>query len=359
MRRAMATCAVGDDVWGEDPTVTALEARAAALTGKAAALWVPTGTMGNLVSILALASPAAGAAGGGVEALVGDESHVYQYEQGGLASLGRIAFNVVPTRPCGELALSDLASRLRSSAPADPHAAVTAVLCLESSHNRCGGACLSLAYMDAVAAWAAAARLPIHLDGARLFNAAAALGAPVAAIAARVTALTFCLSKGAGAPAGSMVCGPADVIARARRIRKALGGGLRQAGVLAACGLVALDDAGGLAREDARRARALAAGLAAIPGIALGTDPPDSNIVIFGLAEQEGEGEGAERGATLEAGRARPPLTDATLVCALAEQHGVRVAPFRGRIRAVTSREVDDAGIQAAVAAVRAVVEGG
>ena len=395
MRHAMATCAVGDDVWGEDPTVAALEARAAALTGKEAALFVCTGTQvrvwwagrqgspslhpshslsprpppatrrffpasslllpppshpplslsvpastqGNLTAVLALASPAAGAAGGGAEALVGDQSHIYQYEQGGLAALGGLAFNVIPTQPSGELAVADLAARLRRSAPGDPHAALSAVLCLESTHNRCGGAVLGLDYLDAVAAWAASARIPIHLDGARLFNAAVACGVPVSAIAARVTSLTFCLSKGGGAPAGSVVCGPADVIARARRLRKALGGGLRQAGVLAACGLVALDDSERLAGEDARRARALAAGLAAIPGVLLDTDPPASNIVIFGLAG----------GGT---------LSHDALVSALATRHGVRVAPFRGRIRAVTSREVGDEGVAAAVAAVAAVVGG-
>ena len=345
MRHAMATCAVGDDVWGEDPTVTALEAAGAALTAKAAALWVPTGTMGNLAAVLALTSPAAGAAGGGAEALVGDQSHIYQYEQGGLASLGRLAFNVVPTRPNGELALADLAARVRVSAPADPHAALTCVVCLENTHNRCGGAVLSLAYLASVAAWAAGLDppLPVHLDGARLFNAAAGAGVEVAAIAAHVTTLTFCLSKGAGAPAGSLVCGPADVIARARRVRKALGGGLRQAGVLAACGAVALADGVRLAVEDAARARALAAGLATIPGVVVETNPPDSNIVLFGLHPDRGGG--------------RLPGHDA-LVAALAARHGVRVAPFRGRIRAVTSREVDAAGIETAIAAVRAVVGG-
>jgi threonine aldolase len=350
----MATAAVGDDVWGEDPTIAALEARSAALTGKAAAVWVPSGTMGNAVAVLALAAPAR-AAGGGVEVLVGDQAHIYQYEQGGLSALGGLAFNVVPTREGdGTLALPDLAARLRPSAPGDGHAALTAVLCLESTHNRCGGAVLPLAYMDAVKAWAdgawaglgcGAAGLPIHLDGARLFNAAAALGCAPSAITSRVTTVTFCLSKGAGAPAGSVVCGPADAIARARRWRKMLGGGLRQAGVLAAAGLVALDEGVHRAVADAGRARRLAAGLAAIPGIVVHTLPPQSNIVIFGL----GGGEGA---ATDGGGG----MTHDGLVEALAAAHSVRVAPFRGRIRAVTSAEVGDEDVDAAVAAVRAVV---
>jgi threonine aldolase len=268
-----------------------------------------------------------------------------------------VAFNVVPTQPDGTLALADLRARVRGSAPGDGHAALTAVLCLESTHNRCGGAVLPLAYLDAVKDWADGVGLPIHLDGARLFNAAAALGVPPAAIAARVTTLTFCLSKGAGAPAGSVVCGPTDAIARARRWRKMLGGGLRQAGVLAAAGRIALDEAVDLAVADARRAARLAAGLASIPGVVVDNDPPHSNIVIFGL----GSGEGAAAvaaGDDDDGGGRAGRLTHEALVSALATEHGVRVAPFRGRIRAVTSREVGDEDVDAAVAAVRAVVEG-
>lgn len=188
MREAMATAVLGDDVYGEDPEVNELQHVAAQLLGKEAALFVPSGTMGNLLAMMAHCHTR------GMEVLLGDESHIYNYEAGGAAAVGGLVFHVLPTTPNGQLPLPLLAKALRNR-PNDPHCPKPGVLCLENTHNRCGGAVLPLDYMRAVADWAAAHSLPIHLDGARVFNAAVALGVPVAAIAQHVDTVSFCLSK--------------------------------------------------------------------------------------------------------------------------------------------------------------------
>ena len=273
MRRAMAAADVGDDVYGEDPTVNALEALAAERMGKDAALFVPSGTMGNLISVLTHA-------GRGQEIILGDESHIFIHEAGGASALGGAIYHTVPTRPDATLAIEDLAHAIRP-ASRDVHYAEAAVICLENTHNRRGGAVLPPDYVERVGAFARERRLPVHLDGARIFNASVALGRPVTDWTRHVSSVQFCLSKGLAAPAGSVIASDHEFIARARRQRKMLGGGMRQAGILAAAGIVAMTQMVERLAEDHANARQLAADLAALPGVAL--DPPvvQTNIVIF------------------------------------------------------------------------------
>jgi threonine aldolase len=221
MRRAIAEAPLGDDVYGEDPTVNRLEALAAERVGKQAALLVVSGTMGNLCALLAHCAR-------GDEALVGDESHIYHYEAGGASVLGGIALHPVATAPNGELPLDALAAAIRD--PEDSHEALTRLVCLENTHNRCGGVVLSPAYMRSVRALAGERALVVHLDGARLFNAAVALNVDVRELTQHVDSVQFCLSKGLSAPVGSILAGDAEFIAQARRVRKLVGGGMRQAG---------------------------------------------------------------------------------------------------------------------------------
>jgi threonine aldolase len=270
------------------------------------------------------------------------QSHIFVYEQGGASTLGSVALHTLPNALNGELPLDALAAAL--AAPDDPHFALPALVCLENTHNRCGGAVVSLAHMAAVKEAASAAGVPVHLDGARLANAAAALMArgeidpdhprPLAAACASADSVSLCLSKGLGAPVGSVLCGAAPFIDRARRARKALGGGMRQAGLLAAPARLALAGWRALAADNARAA-ALAAGLSAIPHL-LVLPGADSNIVVFGP-------------------QAGAPLTADDLVTGLADR-GVRVAAMRGRVRAVTSSEVGDGGVERAISAAKEVV---
>lgn len=273
MRQAMAQAEVGDDVFGEDPTVNRLEAMAAERLGKEAALFVPSGTMANLVALLCHCQR-------GDEVILGDQSHTYIYEQGGSSALGGIHPRPLVNQPDGTIDLDDIAHAVRAD---DVHFPVSRLICLENTHNRCGGAVLDTAYMRAVRNLADRFGLAIHLDGARIFNASVALGVPAAALAADADSVSFCLSKGLAAPVGSLLCGRSEFIQRARRARKALGGGMRQAGVLAAAGIVALETMVDRLLEDHLNARRLAEGLADMPGIEI--DPPRvaTNIVIFAL----------------------------------------------------------------------------
>ncbi|KAB8143524.1 low-specificity L-threonine aldolase [Chloroflexia bacterium SDU3-3] len=321
MRAAMAQADLGDDVYGEDPTVNQLEQLAAATVGKQAALFVPSGTMGNLLAVLAHC-------GRGDEALVGDESHIFHYEAGGPSVLGGVALRPVPTAPHGELPLDALAGCVRN--PDDAHEALTRLLCLENTHNRCGGTVLSLEYMRAAQAFARGRGLATHLDGARLFNAAVALGVPAAQIATTADSVMFCLSKGLAAPVGSVLAGDAALVARARRLRKLLGGGMRQAGVLAAAGIVALEQMVGRLAEDHANARILAEGLATLPHVQLDLASVQTDIVVF----------------SLEAGA---PLDAAALIDRLAER-GVLVGEIGGgRVRAVTHYGIDAGDVEAAL----------
>lgn len=274
MRDAMARAPLGDDVYGEDPSVNDLEARAAVLLGKQAGLFVPSGVMGNLLAVLAHCRR-------GDEVIVGDRSHMYLNEGGGPSVLGGTTARPVATSPSGELAVEALAAAVRTD---NIHHPRTGLICLENTHNFAGGMVLGPAYMADVAALAAGQGVPLHLDGARLFNAAVSLGLPVADLAAPATSVMVCFSKGLAAPVGSLLAGPAPFIAAARRWRKQLGGGMRQAGVLAAGCLYALDHMVDRLAEDHAHARALAEGLATMPGVVLAQPSVPTAIVIVDVA---------------------------------------------------------------------------
>ncbi|MEJ5223751.1 MAG: low-specificity L-threonine aldolase, partial [Anaerolineales bacterium] len=274
MREAMAQAAVGDDVYGEDPTINHLQALAAEMTGHEAALFVPSGTMGNLAAILAHCQR-------GDEVMMGARAHTFLYEGGGISALGGVHSRQIMEQPDGSLALDDLQAGIR---PDDDHQPITRLIEIENTHNRCGGTFQTPAYIQSLADFAHARGLLVHMDGARVFNAAVAQGVDVKTLTSPVDSVTFCLSKGLCAPVGSVLCGSADFIYRARRIRKHLGGGMRQAGVLAAAGIVALQTMVDRLAEDHARARALADGLRQIPGLVLDPGTPATNMVFLNLA---------------------------------------------------------------------------
>lgn len=278
MREAMYQAEVGDDVYGEDPTINRLEELAAERTGKEAALFVPSGTMGNAIAMLTHA-------GRGQAIIVGDQSHIYLYEAGGASVLGGATMHLVPTLPDGMLNLDRV--RTGISDESDEHAAATALICVENSHNRCGGTVLNLEQMESITQMAHAHKLPVHMDGARVFNAATALGIPVSRLARDVDSLMFCLSKGLAAPVGSILVGNKEFIRRARRTRKLLGGGMRQAGILAAAGIVALEQMVERLTEDHEHCQLLAQGLADFPHIAIEPERVVTNILIFTLRHSE------------------------------------------------------------------------
>ena len=319
MRRAMSTARVGDDVYGEDPTVRHLEERAAEMFGKQAACLMPSGTMANLCAILAQAPR-------GSRLLVGDESDIYCYEAGGASVCGSVVYAPLPTERDGRIAMENLLAPFADDAD-DPQFAPPAMVCLENTHNRCGGAVLPLRYMEDVGQFAATHGIAFHLDGARIFNAALALGVPVAEVAASADTVQFCLSKGLSAPVGSIVLGRSDVVCRVRRIRKMLGGGMRQAGVFAAAGLVALDEMVDRLADDHRNAQRLAEGLSQLDG--LHVYPASTNIVLFDVLDER--------------------FTWQKFV-AEAERAGVRLAELgHGRVRAVTHSGVTSADVDRAV----------
>lgn len=271
MRRAMAEAEVGDDVFGEDPTVRRLEEMAAERVGKEAALFVPSGTMANLVSLLAQCRR-------GDEIILGDQSHTYCYEQGGASALGGLHPRPLPNQPDGTLPLEEIEAAIR---PDNVHYPRTRLIALENTQNRCNGRPLTPAYMASVGALARRHGLRVHVDGARLFNAAMALGVEARELTVHADTVSFCLSKGLGAPVGSLVCGARDFIAEARRARKVVGGGMRQAGVLAAAGIVALEEMVDRLAEDHAHARQLAEGLAEVPGIRIDPAQIRTNILYF------------------------------------------------------------------------------
>ena len=269
----MAAAEVGDDVYHDDPTVNQLEADAAALLGKEAAVFVTSGTQGNLCALLAHCQR-------GESIILGDTSHIFRYEQGGMAQVGGIIPHTVPVQSDATLRLEDLE---RAINPDDEHKPVTRLVALENTHNMAGGMPISAEYTDEVADFARRNNLFLHIDGARIFNAAAAFDVDVKTLVAGADSVTFCLSKGLCAPVGSVLAGGQDFIRRARRARKALGGSLRQAGILAAAGLVALHKMRHRLIEDHRNAQLLAEGLSEIPGLILGSQ--NTNFVYFSLAE--------------------------------------------------------------------------
>ncbi|MGY3898037.1 low-specificity L-threonine aldolase [Aeromonas veronii] len=274
MRQAMLHAEVGDDVYGEDPGVNALEAFGARLLGKQAALFVPSGTMSNLLAVMSHCQRGEGA-------ILGNAAHIYRYEAQGSAVLGSVALQPLPMQRDGTLAFYDIRAAL---APDDAHFVQTRLICLENTHN---GKVLPLSYLQEMGAFVAERGLKLHLDGARLFNAVVASETPVEVIAAPFDSISICLSKGLGAPVGSLLVGSHDFIARARRLRKMLGGGMRQAGILAQAGLFALEQHVTRLADDHRRAKRLAEGLAALPGIELDLSLVQSNMVFLRLREGE------------------------------------------------------------------------
>ncbi|MFZ5626053.1 MAG: low-specificity L-threonine aldolase [Bacillota bacterium] len=314
MRQAMARAEVGDDVYGEDPTVRRLEEKAAELFGKEAALLVPSGTMGNQLAVLAHTQR-------GDEVIVEAEAHIFFYEVGGLGALAGVQTRTIRGEK-GVLPAARVREAIRLS---DIHFPRTALICLENTHNRAGGTVMGLQEMEAIGQIGKEYQIPIHLDGARIFNAATYLGLPVRVLTKDMDSVMFCLSKGLAAPIGSMLVGSAQFIARARRLRKMLGGGMRQAGIIAAAGLVALETMVERLAEDHRRARQLAEGLAAIPGLKVDRERVQTNIVV------------ADIGAT--------GLSPAVFLGKLKEQ-GVLAAAFGGNlVRFVTHKDIDDLDI--------------
>jgi threonine aldolase len=273
MRQAMATAPVGDDVYGEDPTVNKLEAMAAAMTGTEAALFVSSGTMGNLTAILSHA-------GRGEEVILGSDAHVMVSEAGGMSTLGGVVPKAIPTNEKGIMSLADIESAI---SPDDPHYARTRLISVENTYGRKNGFPIPAAYFEQISAIAKKHELYVHLDGARVFNAAVALKVDVRDIVQHVDSVTFCLSKGLCAPVGSMLCGSDSFIQGARYVRKVLGGGMRQAGILAAAGIVALDEMVDRLAVDHANARLLARGLNEIPGIEIDINTIRTNIVFFRL----------------------------------------------------------------------------
>lgn len=279
MRGAMMAAELGDDVFGDDPTVNALQTKIAAMLGKEAALFVPTGTQSNLCGLMAHCQR-------GDEYLVGQMAHTYRWEGGGAAVLGSIQPQPLQQQPDGSILLSDIEANIK---PDDAHFAKTRLLALE---NTWGGNVLPIGYIETATALARGKGLATHLDGARLFNAAVAMGGDARANARRIAShfdsVSVCFSKGLGAPAGSALVGPRELILRAHRVRKMLGGGMRQAGVLAAAAVHALDHHVERLADDHANARLLAEGLAGIPGVSV--QPPQTNILFVDLAPEKAAG---------------------------------------------------------------------
>jgi threonine aldolase len=326
MRKAMYKAELGDDVYGEDPTVNRLEALSAEMAGKEAALFVVSGTMGNLVSVLTHC-------GRGDEVIMGDQAHTFLYEAGGVSALGGVPVHTVPNLPDGMLDPGQVEAAIRTE---NIHFPPSRLICLENTHNRCGGAVLTVEQMASIRQIATRYGVALHLDGARVFNAAVALGVPMRSIAAQVDSIQFCLSKGLAAPVGSIIAGTAAYIASARRIRKMVGGGMRQAGVLAAAGIVALEQMVDRLGEDHANARRLAEGLSAIPGVSVNPASVQTNIVLFGLEDP------SQSLSQLQQGIAA---------------YGVRANPMDPRhLRAVTHYGITTDDIDATLAAVRQVM---
>ena len=276
MRQAMALAVVGDDVYGEDPTINRLEELAAEMTGKEAALFVASGTMGNLIAILIHCRR-------GDEAVMGHLGHTFLHEAGGMSALGGVFPHVIQNQGDGTLALDDIRGAYREE---DVHHPESRLVIVENTQNACGGIPLSVDYMQGLRSAANELSLKVHLDGARIFNAAVALGVNASDLTQDVDSVMFCLSKGLCAPVGSMLCGSKNFIYQARRARKQLGGGMRQAGVLAAAGLISLEKMTQRLAEDHTRAADLAAGLQGIPGFELDKGLPLSNMVFLQLTQK-------------------------------------------------------------------------
>ncbi len=320
MRRAMAEAEVGDDVYGEDPSVNLLERQAAELLGKEAGLLTASGTMSNLIAALTWCQR-------GDEIVMGDQAHMFWNESAGVSALAGVQVSLAPNDGQGRIAPEALAGAIRPRG--NVHVPPTTLVCLENTHNRCSGGVLTPQDTEDAAEAAHAAGARVHLDGARLFNAAVALEVPPSALVREVDDVSFCLSKALSCPVGSVLVGSEEFIGRARRWRKMIGGGMRQAGVLAAAGLVALDTMIGRLADDHANARRLARGLADIAGINVDPDSIQTNIVIF----------------EVESG-----VADAVAVSDALAGAGVKVSHSRGQsLRMVTHRHISGADVEEAL----------
>jgi threonine aldolase len=327
MREAIFHADLGDDVFAEDPTINRLESIAAERLGMEAALLVVSGTMGNITCLLSHC-------GRGEEVILGDSSHIFLNEAGGMSALGGIFPHTIPNLPDGTIRLQDIEAAIRRD---NIHFPRTRLVCLENTHNRCYGAALTPEYTAAVVSLAKKRGISIHLDGARIFNAAVALGVDVRELARGVDSVNVCLSKGLAAPVGSVICGSKGFIGRARRIRKMLGGGMRQAGIIAAAGTEALGSMVDRLVEDHRNARRLAEGIAGIPGLFTEPDRVRTNILYVDLVDQR--------------------FTDDEFM-RLLEKRGLRLShPGPARFRMLTHYGIGAAEIDAALAALRAVMQ--
>ncbi|HEY3312991.1 MAG TPA: low-specificity L-threonine aldolase [Anaerolineales bacterium] len=327
MREAMAMAPVGDDVYSDDPTVNRLQEMAATKMGKEAALFVPSGTMGNLAGILAHCNR-------GDEAIMGKRSHTYLHEGGGISTLGGVHSCQIEEQEDGSLALDKIEAAIRED---DIHEPVTRLIEIENTHNACGGVFQPPAYIQSLANFAHERGLVVHMDGARLFNSAVAQSVDVKQLTSPVDSVTFCLSKGLGAPVGSVLCGSTEFIKKARRLRKHLGGGMRQAGIIAAAGIVALESMVDRLAEDHARARYMASGLAEIPGLVLSPRMPATNMIFFNLTDS----------VTLTTAQIEKKLEERSI---LANASGPR------RFRLVTHLWIDDKAAEQAVEAFREIL---
>jgi len=317
MRTAMSQAEVGDDGWGEDPTVIRLEHMAAERLGKEAALFTVSGTMSNLLAVLTHCQR-------GDEIIIGDESHMFHYEVGGAAALAGVHIKTVPNNVNGMLSPEDVQAAIRVP---DIHFPPTKLICLENTHNRCGGRVLTPEDTKRIAELASQHQIPLYLDGARIFNAAVYLGINVQKLALGATSVSFSLSKGLSAPAGSLLCGSADFIARARKYRQMVGGGMRQVGILAAAGIVALEKMVDRLQEDHENAKLLAEGLSNMKRVSIDPAMVQTNIVVIEV-------------------QLMSPLE---LVERLA-QNGVKVTPFGGkRLRMVTHYGIEREDIETVI----------
>ncbi len=329
MREAMAAAVVGDDVYGEDPTINQLEEMSASLMGKEAGIFVPSGTMGNLAAILAHC-------GRGDEFILGDQSHTFLFEAGGAAALGGVHPHLLQNQPDGTLILDEIEMSVRKE---DIHQPISRLVVLENTHNRCGGVALRLEYTRAAGELVHKHGLKLHLDGARIFNASVALNAAAVELAKPADSVTFCLSKGLCAPVGSVLCGSSEFIALARRMRKMLGGGMRQAGVLAAAGIVALQTMIERLEDDHVRAKKLAQGLANLPGLDLDFGIPQTNMVFLTLNDD----------IPLSTSEVAERLKDRGVLAGIVSNH---------RFRLVTHYWINDSDINHAIGSFREVLEG-
>ncbi len=327
MREAMAVAEVGDDVYRDDPTVNKLEAVAAEKLGKEASIFVPSGTMGNLLALLVHCQR-------GDEIIVGNKSHIYLNEAGGMSALGGIQPCPIPNQKDGTLALDDILASIRSE---DVHHPITRLVCLENTQNICGGVPLTVEYTRQVGELAHKSGLALHIDGARIFNSAVAQNVDVKGLVEPADSVMFCLSKGLASPIGSMLVGTEKFIARARHLRKMLGGGMRQVGVIAAAGLISVEKMTARLGDDHLHAKKLAEGLRQIDGIVLDEASPFTNMIYFTLGDSL---------------KLNAPQTAEKM-----KQHGVLVDPDDWRrFRLVTHYWIDDDAVEKTVAAFRNVL---